>query len=340
MKKIYFTLYFALFSLLTVRGQQTSEAKAREYALTITADDLSKHLHIIASDSMQGRDTGSEGQKMAADYIASQFFDSNLKPVIRSADGLEGYYQPVELVKKGWGEVYAETGTQRREFLKDFYILGNLNIGQPTQTEVVFAGYGIDSEKYSDYKNLDVKGKSVLVLNGEPKDKSGKSLVTRTSQESEWTSNWKKKVATAREKGANYVFVVFPENQEKFNEYVNQYRHYFSDPKLMLKDKADGMPQDGAFFVSKAMAAEMFGVSEKTLQKKQQRISRKKKTTSGSLGNATLTLMAASQLTPIDTENVLGLLEGTDKRDEIIVVSAHYDHVGVQDGQFFPFLRS
>ncbi len=335
MKRIYFTLCFALLKLLTVQGQQTSEAKAREYASTITADDLSKHLHIIASDSMQGRDTGSEGQKMAADYIASQFFDSNLKPVIRSPDGLEGYYQPVELVKKGWGEVYAETGTQRREFLKDFYILGNLNIGQPTQTEVVFAGYGIDSEKYSDYKNLDVKGKSVLVLNGEPKDKSGKSLVTGTNQESEWTSNWKKKVATAREKGASYVFVVFPENQEKFNQYVNQYRHYFSDPKLMLKDKADGMPQDGALFISKAMAAEMFGVSEKTLQKKQQRISRKKKTTSGSLGNATVTLMAASQLTPVDTENVLGLLEGTDKKDEIIVISAHYDHVGVQDGKIY-----
>jgi hypothetical protein len=72
-----------------------TDALAREYAATITAEDLSRHLHIIAADSMQGRDTGSEGQKMAADYIASQFFDSNLKPVIRSEDGAEGYYQDV-----------------------------------------------------------------------------------------------------------------------------------------------------------------------------------------------------------------------------------------------------
>jgi hypothetical protein len=75
-----------------------ADATTREYAATITAEELSKHLRIIAADSMQGRDTGSEGQKMAADYIASQFFDANVKPVIKFPDGVEGYYQEFELV--------------------------------------------------------------------------------------------------------------------------------------------------------------------------------------------------------------------------------------------------
>lgn len=100
--------------------QQPSSAKAVEYAATITAQDLSKHLHIIASDSMQGRETGEKGQKMAANYIAGEFFEYGLQPVVATNDN-KSYYQPIELIKRSLGEVYVQTASQRREFLKDFY---------------------------------------------------------------------------------------------------------------------------------------------------------------------------------------------------------------------------
>ncbi len=186
-----------------------TDALARQYAATITAEDLSRHLHIIAADSMQGRDTGSEGQKMAADYIASQFFDSNLKPVVRSEDGVEGYYQEFELVRKTPGIAYIETGTQRRVNGQDFIVQGVQSNIPANTAGVVFTGYGIESDRYSDYAGLDVQGKAVLFFTGEPVARNGNNLVTGTSSPSEWANDTRKKTALAFQKGAQSVFVVY-----------------------------------------------------------------------------------------------------------------------------------
>jgi hypothetical protein len=331
MKKFCFCILGAAIST-SLFAQKPAENKAAEYAATITADDLSRHLHILAADSMQGRDTGEEGQKMAADYIASRFFDVGLKPLIKSADGAEGYYQTFELVKAGWGDVYVETGSKRREFLKDFYVVGNLDIPQETNVEVVFAGYGIETETYSDYTNIDVTDKAVLIFSGEPTDKKGKSLISGSKTESEWSANWRKKVALAKAKGATLVFVMFRDNQKAFDEYVSQYRSYFTEAKLELKYKTETRKTDGTLFVSQDMAAEIFGITEKAFVKKKKKIGRRKKSTAGSIANGTVSLKAQRKEILVTSENVLGLVEGTDKKDEVIVISAHYDHVGVENG--------
>src|SRR4028118_1732064 len=100
--------------------QQNTNSKAVDYAATITSQDLSKHLHILADDKMQGRETGQKGQKMAANYIAGEFFDYGLLPVVATPDNTKSYYQSFDLIKRSWGEVYVQTTSQRREFLKDF----------------------------------------------------------------------------------------------------------------------------------------------------------------------------------------------------------------------------
>jgi len=209
-------------------AQKSLADKSVEYAHTVTASELSQHLKILASDSLQGRETGEPGQKMAADYIAEQFFNNHLRPVMK-ADGEESYLQEFALVKRSWGEVYVETGTQRREFLKDFYLLGALNIPQQTDVEVVFGGYGIESDRYSDYTQLDLKNKAVLLLSGEPKDRKGNYLITGTEKPSEWSSEWRKKVALARDKGASYVFIVQPDDMA-VGTFVANFRGYLTTP--------------------------------------------------------------------------------------------------------------
>lgn len=318
--------------LLTVQAfaavcQQTS--KAVDYAATITAGDLSKHLHIIASDSMQGRETGEKGQKMAANYIAGEFFEYGLQPVVTNTDNNKSYYQPFELIRRSWGEVYVETAKGRKEFLKDFFIIGDITLPEATQTEVVFAGYGIETDKYSDYQNVDVSGKAVLIWSGEPKDKKGNSLVSGTSTESEWAAGYQKKAALAREKGARFVIVV-TKDQEALDKTLSNYKNYFTHPTLGFKE--DKNLNTGTIFVSPAMAADILNISPKKLAKQQKRISRRKKP---AVKPASLTIKAERKESVVGTENVLGLVEGSDKKEEIIVVTAHYDHEGIKDGQIY-----
>jgi hypothetical protein len=308
-----------------------AEATAQEYAATITAKELSRHLHIIASDSMQGRDTGSEGQKMAADYIASQFFDASVKPVIKFPDGAEGYYQEFELVRRTPAVATLETGTQRRESPHDFLAQGIHQTVPSTTQEVVFAGYGIESERYSDYAGLEVKGKAVLIFAGEPVGKRGNSLVTGTPTPSEWTTTTGKKVELARQKGAQSVFIFYPDQSpEQFRQSLATHGQGAS---LKLKYKAAAQQNAPVFTVSRELAAEIMGVSEKTLLKQRRKIARRKKP--ARLPNATVTWSAQVSEETVSTENVIGMVPGTDKKDEIIVVSAHYDHVGVQNGQVY-----
>ncbi len=325
--KHFLWLLMAAFPLTDCIAQNMPADKSVSYANTITAAELATHLKILASDSLQGRETGQPGQKMAADYISEQFFNSHLKPLMKE-EGQDSYFQHFDLIKRSWGEVYVETGTQRREFLKDFYLLGSLNLPQETTLEVVFAGYGIETDTYSDYKNLDIKNKTVLLLSGEPKEKKGKFLLTGTTKASEWSSNWRKKVEIARQKGAAYVCIMQPDDV-KTGAFVANYRG--TSPRLVLKYKDSPAQANGTLFLSKEMMLEMFGLSANQLNKWEKKVSRKRQPKK--IENATISLKIENKEEIIQSENVLGLIEGTDKKEEVIVITAHYDHVGIINGQ-------
>jgi Peptidase family M28 len=329
MKNTMLAIFGFFIFVFPVAAQQAAD-KSVEYASTITAGELAKHLKILASDSLQGRETGEPGQKMAADYIAEQFFNENLKPVMKF-EGEPSFLQQFNLIKRSWGEVYVETGTKRREFLKDFYLLGALNVPQQTNVEVVFGGYGIESINYSDYKTLDAKDKAILLLNGEPKDKKGIYLVTGNKNASDWSAEWRKKVDLAYKKGAKYVFMVQPEDMA-VRKFIASYRGYLTTPRLILKYKDSAVPTtSGTIFVSKEMAAEMFGISEAKIAKWQRKASKKR--IPKKIADATIAMKFENKEESIRSENVLALVEGTDKKEETVVVTAHYDHVGIINGE-------
>jgi hypothetical protein len=93
---------------------------ATQYAKTITPAELKKHLVIIASDSLEGRDTGSPGQKKAADYVAKHFKMYGLMPIATAADGSKSYFQKYNLYQKNWGEVYVKAEGKTFKFNEDF----------------------------------------------------------------------------------------------------------------------------------------------------------------------------------------------------------------------------
>jgi hypothetical protein len=309
---------------------QSQADKIRELAESITAEDMQRHLKIIASDSMEGRETGQRGQKMAASYIADHFFYRGLNPVIPLDSVKKSYFQTFNLVKRSWGDVYIKNGKIEAEFIKDFFIAGG-EMPQETPLELVFVGYGIETDKYSDYKNLDVTGKAVVFLNGEPKDKKGNYLATGTKEESGWADDMRKKINLAKQKGAKLILTAV-KSDKYFSESMEQYSRYMTQPTISYSAdvQKNTTPSVTAYIRPDAVPA-LFNQKEKNWKKQLKKLARGKK---AAIDPITVKFKAERKDDAVPTENVIGFLEGTDKKDEIIVISAHYDHIGISaDGK-------
>ncbi|HEV7382081.1 MAG TPA: M28 family peptidase [Dyadobacter sp.] len=316
---------------LSVSTLTYAQDNAAKYAETITPADLKKHLVIIASDSLEGRDTGSPGQKKAAEYVVKHFKEYGLQPIATEADGSKSFLQKYTLYKRGFGEVYVKAGSKTYGFNKDFYLNGILDIPQELSTPVVLAGFGIQEAAYNDYANLDVKDKAVIVFEGEPKLKNGKFLLSGSDEKSKWTGpvSWQNKAKLALEKGAKYVLVITDKTGEDLDKEIRQRtvmaRRYSA---LTLNPVVESPNKVATFVVTPEMAARIMNTTASKLLKEKADIEKNGAPISKTVkGNVSLKVERKTET--VETENVAAFLEGTDKKDEVLVISAHLDHIGI-----------
>ncbi|HNP00888.1 MAG TPA: M28 family peptidase, partial [Ferruginibacter sp.] len=300
---------------------------AATYAGQITGKNLQKHLSIIASAEMEGRETGTEGQRKAAAYIEAQFKAMGLQ----SVPALNGYQQFYPLYQDSLLTTSLTAGGKDAIFGTDFIAPLNANeTGKFKAKKLIFIGYGIDDKLYSDYTNADVKGKVVVFMLGEPK-KDGKFLISGTTRGSEWSfPGISKKLATAAAKGAVGALVINPQ-QESFNQRAvdnsKKTGVYFpraNDAKMInyaLLSHAFARTILGNDFaidtiIATAKRGEMLKING----------FEKKYKTSFSFDKYRNTINAS---------NVVGIIEGTDKKDEYIFLTGHYDHLGMRNGKIY-----
>ncbi|MCB0709263.1 MAG: M28 family peptidase [Chitinophagaceae bacterium] len=318
----------SIICLMAVINVSFAQADTQEkYAGHITGENLAKHLNIIASADMQGRETGTEGQRKAAAYIQSQFKAMGLKPI----PALNGYQQFYPLYQDSLVEAELEINGKDAVNGTDYNIPLNGNqSGEFKSKEIVVAGYGIDDEKYSDYTGLNVKGKTVIIFLGEPK-KDGKYFLSGNNRFSEWTfPGITKKLATAAAKGAAGVLIVNP-RQESFNERVvaNGKKTGVYYPREELKEKTVSYA-----LLSHAFAKSLIGdsfdkmlsaVKTNSIFDKEWYVRKKVK----------VELELKKERNIIQASNVAGIIEGTDKKDEYVFLTAHYDHLGMHNGKIY-----
>lgn len=298
---------------------------AEKYASTITAMELSKHLHIIASDEYEGRETGKKGQKMAAEYLSAQFKNSGLSPVAGN------YFQEFQLKIQHPQGVNFILNSKEYKFLKDYYFMRGFGDTTMQISEIVFIGFGIEDDNYSDYsaKNLpDLKGKVVMYLSGEPyNEKKEVSLLTGNKQLSEWSSNWRLKLEKAKEKGAAAVLIISPDIKMS----IKTMRHSIETPSMQLDSEAGfGRSVLPNFTISREMADIILSRNNFTSGKLSAKINKKKKTKT-LISKADILIGMNRKTEKLSSENVLGFIEGTDLKDEILILTAHYDHLGIRD---------
>jgi hypothetical protein len=292
------------------------------YAGSITREDLKKHLEIVASDAFEGRETGEKGQKMAAEYIRKHFEDLQLTGPVTG--GSNPFYQEFNLVRSSWDSFTVQAGKRKLGMFEHFAPYGSFEIEQQA-LPVVFAGYGLNLDAYDDYAGLAVEGKAVVVLAGEPQNEDGTFFLSKTAKPTPQASGLAK-IRKAIEKKAAMVIYVYESDAEFASRNVF-FKQFAANPSLSFPTKEQRV-QVPLIYTSPTQAAAILGISTKALQKRIKAL-QKESTNPGTTLQSTIAVQAKRKTEMVSTENVLGYLEGTDKKDELLVVTAHYDHIGI-----------
>ncbi len=143
------------------------------YAEDITAKELKSMLTIYASDTFQGREAGTAGEQMAVEYLRNEYQKLGVSAAKQDGD----YFQYVPLKLNTPPKVNISIQSQNFSYYQDFI---NVSSG-PTKNmhfkAYIYIGYGIKDAKHNDYKNIDVSGKLVVAIAGEPKNAEGNYVI-------------------------------------------------------------------------------------------------------------------------------------------------------------------
>ena len=306
---------------------QTNDG-AKKYANSITAKDLRTRLEVIASDDFEGRETGQPGQKKAAEYIKARFQEFGYQPI----EDIGGYYQPFKLQLTYPDTVKLIVGENTSEFLKDMYYFPGFGDMIIETKSLLYLGYGIDSEEYSDYAGTDHSNQVLMISAGEPENKKGISRISGKKEKSAWTADWNKKIELAQKKGARALLII----DDNFSSSVTQFGRYIKRPNMELGDKpaeVEGIP---LIYISSVMANKILkGAGTKyTHQKIESKINKKGQPVSVKL-EVPVTIDVKKNREELTSENVLAYLKGTEKPNELVVITSHYDHLGKKGDDIF-----
>jgi hypothetical protein len=315
-------LTFAAISMVTGACAQQNKT-AMKYGQIITADLAKKHLDIIASDAFEGRETGKPGADKAAHYIADQFKELGLQPIVNGS-----YFFDVAVVQSAFKvTAFSINGTALTSG-QDF----TAGRGAGTQTinakDVVFIGYGIGADNYDDLKGIDITGKVVMYINsGEPMD-NGKSRITGTDKLSDWSSpRSRKRLALIQSKKPLLILAV----SGNLTLNARPGGNGGGAPRnLPMTLKQDGPAPAVVYTLPQATADKILKSTGKTIADLKAAMDQTGAPVSQTV-TADISTSYATDEIPVKAVDVLGFLPGSDPKlkDEVLVISAHYDHIGL-----------
>ena len=303
-------------SQTTVPEKTTTLPSSAEitFAETITAEELKEHLFTYASDEFEGRDTGTAGQKKAAAYIKNEYISLGIPAAKEDGD----YYQevPMEIEKMPSGVL--SINETDYELGEDFLAFDGLEM---SFGEIVYAGYGIDDAKYSDFEGLEINGKLVLVKSGEPVNADGTFILTGSRQNSKWSrvsDAYGLRSKAIRDHGGLGMLYYDEENYEGYKNYFNRIKNSpAKDPILKTKDS-----DFTNIVLSKNAATALYPIIAAANKSK--------------VLQTDLKVKLSSNSKTIRSENVVAYIKGGTKPDEYVFISAHLDHLGISDdGQIY-----
>src|SRR5882757_8162761 len=312
---------------LTERLQPALEA--------ITPDGLLAHIKVLASDEFEGRAPGSKGEDLSVKYITDQFKKIGLKP--GNPDGT--YTQEVPLAGiKSEPRMSFVIGDKAMDLkYPDDFVASSARL-QPEikieKSDVVFVGYGVVAPEYGwdDYKNVDVKGKTLLMLIGDPpfpdpKDPSKLDDKIFKGKAMTYYGRWTYKYEIAAQKGAAAAIIIHETEPAAYPWQV--VRSSWSKENFELDNSNKNMDAVSArSWITLDVAKKLFADSGQDFDalKKSAII----KNFRPVVLNAKANIEIKQQVRSFKSHNVIGKLEGSDPKlnGEYVIHTAHWDHLG------------
>jgi Zn-dependent M28 family amino/carboxypeptidase len=296
---------------------------------SITADDLKTKISILASDDFRGRAPSTIGEEKTIAYLAEQFKQSGLKPANNGS-----YFQEVSLIKLTTDKsmILDINGGKSKVSLKysDDFIGSTPKVTDFVKidnSDIVFVGYGINSPEnnWNDYAGLDVKGKTVLMLVNDPGYATSDSTLF-TGKAMTYFGRWTYKYEEAAREGAKAAIIIHETGAAGYPWAVVQ--NSWSGPQFYLEDN-DISKSDLQFkaWVTTEAAKRIF--ESAGLDYSQLTLAATKRGFKPVNMNLKASVQFKNKAEHTKSNNVAAVWPGTDRSDEYIIYTAHWDHFGV-----------
>ena len=289
------------------------------YASTIEAINLKNHIELLASESFEGRRVGERGQKMAGLYIQDFFIKNGLEPAVPTELG-KRYLQEFNVEKSKIMDVTIKAEVKGKEVFfinkKDFLANPFTYLHNEKELNVVLTGYSILPNEQMNRRGV------ALFLNTYDKEN-----VFYSNQE--WNEKTEKQVLLAQKTGAKAIFFILP-NSDNFKTNLKRLQKgkYLNENVYTLQTEKSS----AVYFLSMQMAAKLFDYSYSEWKQIEEQF--KENQIPSNLPYTTLSIQVKKEkLTVLETENIIGFIEGGDLKQELVVISAHYDHLGQDEKQ-------
>ena len=301
----------------------------------ITPDALLAHIKILASDEFEGRAPGSKGEDLSVKYITDQFKKIGLNP--GNPDGT--YIQEVPLAGiKSEPQMSFVVGDKTMDLnFPDDFVASSARL-QPEikieKSDLVFVGYGVVAPEYGwdDYKNVDVKGKTLLMLIGDPpipdpKDPSKLDDKIFKGKAMTYYGRWTYKYEIAAKKGAAAAIIIHETEPAAYPWQV--VRSSWSKENFELDNPNKNMDAVSArSWITLDVAKKLFTDSGQDFD------ALKKSATAKNFRpvvlNGKANIDVKQEVRAFKSHNVIGKLEGSDPKlnGEYVIYTAHWDHLG------------
>ncbi len=328
MLKQFFLILTTITLMLFLSQCETKQQSIEKALASINTEDLTRHVKILASDEFEGRRPFTKGESKTIKYLEKEFKNIGLEPANNGS-----YFQKVPLVEvttTPTTDMIISSGKKelKLKYKSEFVAVSRRLTDKidVANSELVFAGYGVVAPEYNwnDYKDIDVKGKTVVVLSNDPGLHSNDSSFFKGNIMT-YYGRWTYKYEEAARRGATGLIIIHDDLGAGYPWNVVLNGALIPDLYLVPNDKYQSRCKIEAW-ITQTAAKKLFEFTGLDFN-----ITKTAKTTDFKSVpmNAKLSLSLKSSQKYKETNNVLGYIKGSKRPEEVIVYSGHWDHLGI-----------
>jgi hypothetical protein len=322
--------FLSLIILLLLSGcyQKNNTANREDGITSFSAERLKQDVSVLSSDSFAGRKPFTAGETKTINYIQQQFSEAGIEP----GNG-NSFFQEVPMVSiLATAEPYMKVKSSKGDFILkafDDYIIWTDKTDETIgldNSELIFAGYGVVAPEYNwnDYEGLDVKDKVVMVMVNDPGFRVGDTTLFR-GRTMTYYGRWTYKFEEAARQGAKGCLIIH--NTEAAGYPFSVQQNSYNTTRLQLDKRGEDIKNcDVIGWLPETVAKKLFiasGLDSSLLIKANRRDFK------GVPLNLRLSATMKVQSTYNKSYNVIGKITGSKNKDEVIIYTAHWDHLGI-----------